>query len=166
MDIFTAIVVVLGLCLFETISSIDNAVINAEVLSTMQKKMRRWFLIWGILIAVFLIRGILPWLIVWAVNTSLGPIDALTATFSSDPHVKESIEQAAPILLSGSGTFFLFLFFHWLFLEEKHFGLPKFEKFFVKQGVWFYAVVSIVLSILVWYSLQVNPMMAFGTVVG
>ena len=166
MDIFTAIVVVLGLCLFETISSIDNAVINAEVLSTMQKKMRRWFLIWGILIAVFLIRGILPWLIVWAVNPSLGPIDALTATFSSDPHVKESIEQAAPILLSGSGTFFLFLFFHWLFLEEKHFGLPKFEKFFVKQGVWFYAVVSIVLSILVWYSLQVNQMMAFGTVVG
>ena len=52
------ILIVLGLVAFEVISSIDNAVINAEVLSTMQPKARRWFLIWGLLIAVFLIRGI------------------------------------------------------------------------------------------------------------
>lgn len=34
------IVIVLGLCLFETISSIDNAVVNADVLSTMGKKLK------------------------------------------------------------------------------------------------------------------------------
>jgi len=32
------ILVVAGLCLFETISSIDNAIINADVLSTMGKR--------------------------------------------------------------------------------------------------------------------------------
>lgn len=163
---FTLFLVVLGLCLFEIISSIDNAVINAEVLATMGPKARRWFLIWGILIAVFLIRGLLPWAIIWAVNPSLGPIEALTATFSNDPHVKESIEIAKPILLAGGGIFLVFLFLHWLFLEEKHFGLPFFEKFFVKNGVWFFATVSVVLSVIVWYALQQNTMMAFGAVVG
>jgi hypothetical protein len=62
MDIWSSLLIVLGL--FETVSSIDNAIINAEVLSTMKEKARRWFLVWGILIAVFLIRGLLPWLIV------------------------------------------------------------------------------------------------------
>lgn len=166
MSFWDIALVILGLTLFETITSIDNAVINAEVLSTMQPKARRWFLIWGMLIAVFLVRGLLPWAIVWAVSPTLGPIDALMATFSSDPHVIESIEKASPMLLAGGGTFMLFLFFHWLFLEEKHFGLPRFEQFFVKQGVWFYAVVSILLCVIVWYALKQNPFMAFGAVMG
>jgi hypothetical protein len=157
--------VVAGLCLFETINSIDNAIINAEVLATMQPKARQWFLVWGMFIAVFLVRGVLPWIIVWAVLPSLGPIGALTATFSSDPHVIEAIEKSAPILLIGGGTFLIFLFFHWLFLEPKHYGLRG-ERFFMRQGVWFYAVVSILLTLIVWFALQQNPLMAFGAVVG
>lgn len=166
MTLLNILVIILGLSLFETISSVDNAVINAEVLSTMQPKARRWFLLWGLLIAVFLIRGLLPWMIVWAVNPALGPIGALTSTFSSDPSVKESVERAAPVLLAGGGTFLVFLFFHWLFLEDKHFGLPHIEKFFVKNGIWFYATVSVLLSIIVWFTLKQNPMMAFGAVLG
>ncbi len=165
MDFISIFLVVAGLCLFETINSIDNAIINAEVLATMQPKARRWFLVWGMFIAVFLIRGVLPWIIVWAVLPSLGPIGALTATFSSDPHVIEAIEQSAPILLIGGGTFLIFLFFHWLFLEPKHYGLRG-ERFFMRQGVWFYAVVSILLTLIVWFALQQNPLMAFGAVVG
>ncbi len=60
--IFGMILTVVGLVLFETISSIDNAIINAEVLSTMKEKARRWFLIWGILIAVFLVLLFFHWL--------------------------------------------------------------------------------------------------------
>jgi len=41
---FSAILTIIGLALFETVSSIDNAVINAEVLSIMGKKARRFFL--------------------------------------------------------------------------------------------------------------------------
>ena len=165
MSLFFIFLTIVGLCLFETISSIDNAIINAEVLSTMGEKARRWFLVWGLVFAVFAIRGLLPWIIIWAVNPALGPWGALIATFSNDPHIKEAIEASAPILLMGGGTFLIFLFFHWLFLEEKNFGLPH-EKFFLRQGVWFYAIVSIILTILVWYSLRLNPMMAFGAVVG
>lgn len=159
------ILIVVGLCLFETISSIDNAIINAEVLSTMSQKARRWFLLWGILFAVFLVRGLLPWLIIWASTPQLGFMGSLTATFSSDPAVIEAIERSAPILLAGGGVFLIFLFFHWLFLEPKQFGLHH-EKFFLRQGIWFYAVVSILLAFIVWKGIKHNPLMAFGAVIG
>src|SRR3989344_6938961 len=165
MDWFSLALSVVGLSLFEIIISVDNAIINAEVLGTMSKKARRWFLIWGILIAVFLIRGILPWLIVWASNPSLGPIQAFTASFSNDPKIAEVIEQSAPVLLIGGGTFLVFLFFHWIFLEPKHYGLIG-ESFFHRQGVWFFAVVSVLLSVIVWQAVKRNPLMAFGAVVG
>lgn len=159
------ILIVAGLVLFETVSSVDNAIINAEVLSTMQEKARRWFLTWGLFIAVFLLRGILPLLIVWAVNPGLGPIGAFAATLSSDPAVVESVERSAPILLAGGGVFLIFLFFHWLFMEPKNYGLRG-EKFFQQQGVWFYAVISILLAIIVWFGLKINPLIAFSAVVG
>ncbi|MBI2634113.1 DUF475 domain-containing protein [Candidatus Peregrinibacteria bacterium] len=165
MNIFSAMLTIAGLALFETISSIDNAVINAEVLGGMSQRGRRWFLLWGILFAVFIVRGALPWLIVWLSIPGLGPIEALTATFSGDPHVLEAIENAAPVLLAGGGTFLVFLFFHWLFLEPKNFGLPG-ERFIHSQGVWFYAVVSIFLASIVWLAIKINPVMAFGAVVG
>ena len=165
MDILSIILIVAGLCLFETITSIDNAIINAEVLSTMSQKARRWFLLWGLLFAVFVIRGVLPWLIVWMSTPSLGPVGALTATFSSDPAVIAAIEQSAPMLLVGGGTFLVFLFFHWLFLEDKNFGLRG-ERYFATKGVWFFAIVSIILAAIVWLALGRDPMMAFGAVIG
>ena len=165
MDLFLLLLTVLGLILFETITSIDNAVINADVLSKMSQRARRWFLVWGLLIAVFMVRGLLPWLIVWLANPSLGPIEALTATFSSDPLIVESVEQSKPILLAGGGIFLLFLFLHWLFIEPKHYGLAA-EKVVQNFSIWFFAVVSILLAIIVWFALQINPLMAFGAVVG
>jgi len=164
-NLLSILLTIAGLCLFESIMSIDNAVINADVLSTMSPKGRRWFLIWGLLFAVVVVRGVLPWLIVWMTAPSLGPMGALTATFSNDPKVKEAIEASSPILLAGGGTFLIFLFFHWLFIEPKKYGL-KGERFIHSQGMWFYAVVSIILTAIVWFALKRNPFMAFGSVVG
>lgn len=165
MDILSIILIVAGLCLFETISSIDNAIINAEVLSTMGERARRWFLLWGLFFAVFVIRGVLPWVIVWVATPSLGPAGSFFATFSSDPAVIDAIEQSAPVLLMGGGTFLIFLFFHWIFLEEKNYGLRG-ERFIESKGVWFYAIVSIFLALIVWLSLERNPLLAFGAVIG
>src|SRR6185503_5934512 len=144
MDLFSIILIILGLSLFETVSSVDNAIVNAEVLSRMGEKAKKWFLGWGILFSVFFVRGALPWAIIWATLPSLGPIGALTATFSNDTRVHEAIEKAAPILLIGGGVFLIFLFFNWLFLEEKNYGLVG-ERFFHSQGVWFFAVISVIL---------------------
>ena len=114
--LFSALITIIGLSLFEAVSSVDNAIINAEVLSTMGKKARRWFLTWGIFIAVFLVRGLLPFAIVWAFNAKLSFMQILSAAWSSDPLVVESIQKSAPILLVAGGVFLLFLFLHCLFL--------------------------------------------------
>ncbi len=165
MDFFSIVIIVVGLALFEAVSSIDNAIINADVLSTMGAKARRFFVTWGILIAVFLVRGLLPWVIVWATVPSLGFIGSFTAMFSDDPNVHGAIEAAAPILLMGGGVFLLFLFLHWIFLEDKCVGFHC-ERFVARHGVWFYAIVSVVLMTIVWYALKQDPMVAFGAVVG
>ncbi len=165
MNFFALILTVAGLSVFEIVSSIDNAVINAEVLSTVGIKMRKWFLRWGLIFAVFVIRGLLPWAIVWATTPSLGMWGSLTATFSGDPGVKHAVESSAPILLVGAGTFLLFLFFHWLFLEDKRFGLRG-ERFILSKGVWYYAVVSVMLAAIVYFAQRMNPLMAFGAVIG
>lgn len=165
MEIIFILLTILGLSLFEVITSIDNAVINAEVLSGMSKKAQRWFLLWGFLFAVFIVRGFLPFIILLLANPQLGPIGVLNAAFNNDPHLAETIEQSAPFLLLGGGVFLTFLFFHWLFLEPKNFGLRG-ERFFQAQGAWFFAIVSILLSLIVWIALNTHPMLAFSAVVG
>lgn len=163
---WTAIFTILGLTLFEAVSSVDNAIINAEVLGTMSKRARRWFLTWGMFIAVFLVRGVLPFAIVWAFNSSLSIGQVLSAAWSSDPLVQESIEKSAPILLVAGGVFLLFLFLHWLFLEDKNPGLPRTEKFFMSKGIWFYAIVSILLTVITAFALKESNMMGLGAVIG
>ena len=165
MHIINAILIIIGLAIFEIVSSIDNAVINAEILDTMSPKGRKWFMLWGFIFAVFMVRGLLPWVIVWVANPALGPIGSLTATFSNDPSVAQYIAQSAPVLLAGGGTFLVFLFLHWLFLEPKALGL-RHEKFFLKNGIWFYSIASVILGVVVWQAIKINPMMGFGAVCG
>lgn len=165
MHILSAIFIILGLAVFEIVSSIDNAVINAEILDTMSKKGRRWFILYGFIFAVVVVRGLLPWVIVWAANPALGPIGALTATFSSDPAVAASIARSSPVLLSGGGIFLVFLFLHWLFLESKKAGL-RHERFFERNGIWFYSVAALVLLGFASFAFRTRPELAFGAIIG
>jgi hypothetical protein len=164
-DFLTPLLTIAGLVLFEVITSIDNAVINAEVLSTMSQRARRWFLTWGILFAVFMVRGLLPWMIVWATTPSLGPLGAWTSAFSNDPAVAQAIEESAPPLLALGGLFLVFLFLHWLLLEPKAHAFQS-EQALERHGVWFFALVSVILAALTWFALRRDPIMAFGLVMG
>ncbi|KKR15526.1 MAG: hypothetical protein UT46_C0019G0003 [Candidatus Levybacteria bacterium GW2011_GWA1_39_34] len=163
MEILVILLTIIGLSLFEIITSIDNAVINAEVLSGMSKKARRWFLTFGFFFAVFVVRGVLPFLIIWIANPSISPLSLLSLGGGSA--ARDAIEHSAPILLIAGGVFLLFLFFHWLFIEPKHYGIRG-EKFFHAQGAWFFAIVSILLTVIVWFALGKGAMLAFGAVVG
>ncbi len=165
MTFLSAVLAIVGLAIFESITSIDNAVINAETLAGMSPRGQKWFLTWGILIAVFGVRGVLPWLIVWTMTPGLTAWQALTASFAGDPAALHAIRQSAPILLIGGGTFFIFLFFFWIFIEPKKYGLPG-ERFIAGQGIWFYAVISVILAVIVWLALKKNPVLAFGSVLG
>lgn len=165
MEILFLTLTVLGLSLFEVITSIDNAIINAEVLGGMSKKAQRWFMTYGFVFAVFVVRGLLPFLIILIANPGIGPMGVLTAAFSNDPTVAEAIEKSSPMLLMGGGVFLVFLFFNWLFLEPKNFGLTG-ERFFHAQGAWFFAVVAVLLSIIVWFALKESTMLGFSAVLG
>ena len=165
MEILAMILTLAALSVFEIIISIDNAVINAQVLGTMSKKSRKWFITWGMIPSVFGVRFLLPWLIVLVAIPSLGLVGSLTSTFSSDPLVIEAIEMAAPMLQITGGTFLVFLFFHWLFLEPKNYGLIG-EKAIAKKGIWFFAVVSVLLAFITWFAMEKSAMLGFGAVIG
>lgn len=163
MEILVILLTIIGLSLFEIITSIDNAVINAEVLSNMSQKARRWFLTYGFFFAVFVVRGALPFIIIFIANPSINPLSILN--IGGNEEARQAIENSAPLLLIGGGVFLIFLFFNWLFLEAKNYGLRG-ERFFHAQGPWFFAVVSILLTIIVWFALDKDPLLAFGAVVG
>jgi uncharacterized protein len=165
MSLFAILLTIIGLSVFETVSSVDNAIINAGVLSGMGARARRWFLVWGLLFAVFIVRGLLPWLIVWLALPDQGPAGAFVAAFSSDSRVVAAVQHAAPILLMGGGVFLVLLFLHWLFLEPKNFGLAG-ERFFASQGAWFFAVAAVFLAVTVWFALRAGSLVAFSAVVG
>lgn len=164
-EVIFFILTLVGLALFEIVSSIDNAVINADVLSTMSLKSRKWFMFWGIMFAVFVVRGLLPFIIVYSINPSLGFTGVIDATLRGDAAVLQAIEASAPPLLAGGGVFLIFLFLHWIFMEPKHYGLLG-EKFIQRKAIWFYAIVSVLLSAIIWFAVHVNPVMAFGAAMG
>ena len=144
--ILEIILITLGLCAFEVISSIDNAVVNADVLHTMKnKKAIKFFLTWGIFFAIFVVRGLLPFAIFYFANADLGIAGAFNAMWSGDPAIMEAIESSAPLLLIGGGMFLLLLFVHWLFMEDKNFGLPHEEPILKFGSVWFYSFASCLL---------------------
>jgi uncharacterized protein len=140
----SSLIVILGLFVLEIVQSVDNAVVNAHVLRTMSERARKWFLLWGILTAVVLVRGLLPLTIVWVSAEGITFWQAVRATFTSDPIATQAMEDSAGILLAGGGLFLLLLYFHWLFLEPKDPFFWQDKWFKAKHGGWFYAVASVI----------------------
>jgi len=161
----STIITIIGLLVLEIVQSVDNAIVNAHMLKTMSARAQKWFLLWGILTAVFLVRGILPFLIVWLTAPSLSLWEAARATFGSDPLAHQAMEQSAYILLIGGGMFLLLLYFHWLFLEKKdpYFFIDRFVK--ERHGMWFFAIAAVLLVVLLWVSRD-RPLAMIATAVG
>ncbi len=141
----TTIVIILGLIVFEVVSSVDNAIVNAHVLKTMSAKWRKIFLFWGIIFAVFLIRGLVPLLVVWMSVPELGFMGTFRAAFSGSSDFTQLIEERKGVILLGAGVFMALLYLHWLFLEKKdpYFVPDKLIK--PQHGVWFFAAAAIIL---------------------
>ncbi len=158
-------IVVVGLCLFEIISSVDNAIVNANILKTMPKKYQRIFLVWGIFFAVFVVRGLLPFAIVWMAAPQLSIGQVIGAAFSNSGEVAGYLASSKPLLLLGGGVYLFFVFLSWLFLEEKKYAFFV-EGFIHRQGAWFYAISSIFTTSVVYLALQRNPTLALAATIG
>lgn len=124
-----ALFITLLLILLEVTLSFDNAVVNARVLQKMTPEWQRRFLTWGILIAVFGTRFVLPILIV-SIVTWASPW-AITQMALFDPaHYGELLEGAKHAIHAFGATFLLLValkYFldtnkklHWIQAIEEH----------------------------------------------
>ncbi len=159
------VIIILGLVVFEVISSIDNAIVNAHVLKTLPERFRRIFLVWGLLLAVVVVRGVLPFLIVWLVNPGLSFAEIVGFVFSGDPRIHGYVERSKPLLLLGGGVYLTLVSLAWLFLEEKYYAFRA-ERFIHRRGVWFYAFSSLLLTLTIYFAVKTDPILALSASIG
>ncbi|MBI5793859.1 DUF475 domain-containing protein [Candidatus Uhrbacteria bacterium] len=160
-----SLVVIIGLIVFEVVSSIDNAIVNAHVLKTVPEKFRKFFLLWGLLLAVFVMRGLLPFVIVWLANADLSFAQILDLVLSDPQKMEVALVHSKPFLLLGGGVYLFFVFLAWLFLEEKKYAFFV-EHFIHRQGVWFYAISSLFITLIIYFSSTSSPAMALAASIG
>jgi len=159
-----SIAIVVGLIVFEVVNSVDNAIVNASVLRTMSILWRKRFLIIGIFTSVFLVRFILPLIIVWISVPTISGQDLFLAFLGQSDVAAQAIEHQKPIILMFGGVFLLYLYFHWLFLEKKE---PLFIERFLKEkhGVWFFAFAAITLVVIM-YLARFDPILMLAAAIG
>jgi uncharacterized protein len=107
----TAILGVLELSL-----SVDNAVVNAIKLKTMDQKAQKIFLYFGIFIAVFGMRLLIPAFIVSVIG-HLSFLSTFTLAVHNPQQYGEILQQAHPILAAFGGSF-LFMIFGNFFIDD------------------------------------------------
>ncbi|MBI1972257.1 MAG: DUF475 domain-containing protein [Candidatus Aenigmarchaeota archaeon] len=164
MSLIDGLVVVSGLVIFEIVVSIDNAIINAHVLRSMAEKWRKFFLLFGILTAVLLMRLVLPLLMVWLLVPDIS-LDGMAKLFTEDGSLAhDAIEQQKYLILSFGGMFLLLVYFHWLFMEKKR-PLFAHERLLKNHDVWFFAFAAILL-VAVMYLARSSPPMMITTAMG
>ncbi|MGZ8236929.1 MAG: DUF475 domain-containing protein [Methylobacter sp.] len=98
--------------------SFDNAVVNASILKRMDDRWQKYFLTWGILIAVFGMRLLFPIVIVSAATgiDFMGVTEmALKDTATYAKHLEESHVQIAAF----GGMFLLMVFYSFIFDETR-----------------------------------------------
>ena len=106
------------LVILEVTLSFDNAVVNARILNQMDEKWQKRFLTWGILVAVFGTRFILPIIIV-AVSVGASPwAIAQLAAFDADQygHLLEGSKHA---ISAFGGIFLLMVSLKYFFSSRK-----------------------------------------------
>ncbi len=164
MSLVESIAIVAGLIVFEVVNSVDNAIVNASVLKTMSMLWRKRFLLIGIITSVFLVRFILPLVIVWISVPTISASDLFLAFLGQSDVAASAIEQQKPIILMFGGVFLLYLYIHWLFLEKKE---PLYIERFIKEkhGVWFFAFAAILLVIIM-YLARADPLVMLAAAIG
>ncbi|MDD5035346.1 MAG: DUF475 domain-containing protein [Methylococcaceae bacterium] len=110
------LVMVSILGIMEVSLSFDNAVVNATVLKHMNKIWQRRFLTWGMVIAVFGVRFLLPVLIVSVVTGQ--SFQSVTLMALQNPEEYARHVQASHVQISAFGGVYLLLVFLSFFFEE------------------------------------------------
>lgn len=131
---FSSLFLCTVLSLLEVSLSFDNAVVNATVLKKMTPLWRKRFLTWGILIAVFGMRLVLPLLIV-AVIAKVSPIEAIRMAIWSPVEYSKMMLSIHPYVAAFGGTFLLMVGIDYFLNDEKeHHWIQVIERPLARLG--------------------------------
>lgn len=145
----SALFIVVILSILEVTLSFDNAVVNAKVLARMSPVWQKRFLTWGILVAVFGTRLVLPIIIVsfaaWA-----SPV-FITHLAITDPeaygHLLEGVHGA---ITAFGGIFLLMVSLKYFFDQGKSVHwIAQIERHFVKWGQMEAVEIAIAIAVLI-----------------
>ena len=125
------------LVILEVTFSFDNAIINSKVLAKLSPLWQKLFLTLGIFIAVFVVRFLLPIVIVM-IASSQGFMDVVNMALHDAKAYGETLHTAAPMIDAFGGTFLIMIgisYFmdrkkdiHWLGrIEQKLASAGRFE---------------------------------------
>ncbi len=114
----TAILIVL-----EIVFSFDNAAVNAKYLEKMNEFWQKMFLTVGVLIAVFGMRLVFPFVIV-CISGKISPVEAVRLALERGDHNTPGtygyiLDQAHPAIAAFGGMFLFLLFLDFMFDGEK-----------------------------------------------
>jgi uncharacterized protein len=115
---FGALLLAILLSILEVTLSFDNAVVNAKVLNRMDHLWQRRFLTWGILLAVFGTRLVLPAVIV-GIAALMSPLAAAILAFENPEEYGRILAQATPLIEAFGGAFLLMVSLKYFFDVQK-----------------------------------------------
>lgn len=134
---YEALWIAFVLSILEVSLSFDNAVVNAQVLKTMDQVWRHRFITWGMAIAVFGMRMLFPLLIV-SIALTINPLESLLLAINEPAQYAHALESVHTAVMGYGGAFLMLValkFFidhdkeiHWLErIEQKLTILGKIE---------------------------------------
>jgi uncharacterized protein len=129
-------IIVAILSILEISFSFDNAVINATVLRRMSKFWQTIFLTVGILIAVFGMRLVFPFLLVSA-SAAISPWEAIQLAVGSQSEQQrfaDLLVAAHPTIAAFGGVFLLMIFLDFIFEERDYVWMQWLERPLAKIG--------------------------------
>ncbi len=131
---FNAFLLVVILSILEVTLSFDNAVVNAKVLERMSPKWQKRFLTWGIAIAVFGTRFVLPILIV-SVATWASPWFITQLAFTDAAAYGHLLEGVHGSITAFGGVFLMMVSLKYFFNKAKDIHwIESIERHLVKWG--------------------------------
>ncbi len=127
------LVTILILAGIEISFSFDNAIINAKILQRMSQRWQRLFMTVGIVIAVFGVRLLLPFIIV-AITASINVRSVIELALHNPQSYSDQLIKAHPTIAAFGGLFLLMIFLDFIFETRPILWLRRIETRLARLG--------------------------------
>lgn len=136
------------LAAIELAFSFDNAVVNARILGKLNRLWRDLFLTLGILIAIFIVRALLPIVIV-SVSSHIAMGAVLDLVLRRPELYAQDLSAAHSLIAAFGGAFLLMLSLHFFMEERKVRWFPLIERPISRRVRWWLSLFITLLVILI-----------------